>query len=319
MAAIRTAILKSPHIFSSLRQKPIMRLHFALLPAFCLILSGLYAQKDTLDLSSNVTSILINWSWQAQNGDTTMRDFCLLEFALPAEALTQAYGFRLADMKAKDDKGREYFSNAFAVTAGEQTFHRDYRLLAGQKGQGPAPHFRVRIENPKRDIEYFSLEGVLEAIDLSRDPNSVLEFSTMDWQPLYEALLPQGIQLVFAAESRGMIEQMANQGSMSPEGQESLNSFLETNSLMLRETLFPGFTNFLLLDADKRLLKVETIGADGIPIPYKDNRSYSGGVLQIEQQYEALLSGREKVRVIVATPETQLRIPVKVEKLLLPW
>jgi len=297
-----------------------MHIHFVPILAFCLALPGLmYAQKDTLDLSSNTTSILINWSWQAQGGDTTMRDFCILEFALPPEALTQAYGFRLADMKVRDDKGREYFSNAFAVTAGEQTFHRDYRLLAGQTGQGPAPHFRVRVENPKRDIEYFSLEGALEAVDLSRDPNSVLEFSTIDWQPLYEALLPQGIQLVFAAESRGMIEQMANQGSMSPEGQESLNNFLETNSLMLRETLYPESTNFLLLDAGKRLLKVETIGADGVPIPYKDSRSYSGGVLLIEQQYEVPLSGREKVRVIVATPETQLRIPVKVEKLLLPW
>ncbi|MCB0595033.1 MAG: hypothetical protein KDD28_13150 [Phaeodactylibacter sp.] len=278
-----------------------------------------FAQEDTLDLSATVTSITINWTWQTQNGDTTLRDFCLLEFALPAEALAGAYCFKLEGLQVRDNFGRTYQSNAFAVSAGEQSLQRDYRLLEQQDGKEAAPRFRVRIENPKKNIEYFTLEGRMDVVYLSGTSGTVQEYSTLDWQTLYESLLPHGVQLVFAAQSRSMMEQMANLGSMSAEGQERLNVFMETNSMYLQEPLFPENTNFLLDDPDKRVLKMETIGADGQPIPYQERRSYTGGVLYLQQQYEAPLNGRERVRVLVATDEARKSIPIKMERVRLPW
>lgn len=278
-----------------------------------------FAQEDTLDLSSNINSILINWSWQAQNGDTTTRDFCLMEFALPAEPLAGAYCFQLDGLQVTDDQGRAYSANAFPVSNSEQSLHRDYRLLEPKDGEEAAPRFRVKIENPKKEIKYFRLEARLDVVFPSRDPESVQEYSTLDWQSLYEGLLPYGIQLAFAAQSRSMMEQMANLGSMSPEGQESLNAFLEANSMYLQEPLFPENTNLLLEDPDKQVLKIETIGPDGQPVPYKDRRSYAGAVLHLQQQYAAPLSGRERVRVTLSTDKNKVGIPVRMARVVLPW
>ena len=289
-----------------------------LLLAF-LLTGSCFAQEDTLDLSSNINSILINWSWQTQNGDTTKRDFCLMEFALPAEALAGAYCFRLEGLRVLDDQGRSYSANAFAVSNSDQSLHRNYRLLEQEEGDEIAPRFRVKIENPKKEIEYFRLEAQLDVIFPSRDPESIQEYRTMDWQSLYEGLLPYGIQLAFAAQSRSMMEQMANLGSMSPEGQESLNAFLEAYSMYLQEPLFPEHTNLLLDDPNKQVLKIQTIGPDGLPVPYKDKRSYAGGVLNLQQQYAAPLSGRERVRVMLSTEKNQASIPIRMERVVLPW
>ena len=63
----------------------------------------------------------------------------------------------------------------------------------------------------------------------------------------------------------------------------------------------------------------ETTGADGQPIPYQERRSYTGGVLYMQQQYEAPLNGGERVRVLVATDEARKSIPIKMERVRLPW
>ena len=315
-------ILKSPRIFPSLSSKQIILMnpkHLLTLLLGVASTGACFAQEDTLDLSSNINSILINWSWQAQNGDTTTRDFCLMEFALPAEALAGAYCFRLEGLRVLDDQGRSYSANAFAVSNSDQSLHRDFRLLAQEEGGEAAPRFRVKIENPKKEIKFFRLEAWLDVVFPSRDPESIQEYSTMDWQSLYEGLLPYGIQLAFAAQSRSMMEQMANLGSMSPEGQERLNAFLEANSMYLQEPLFPEHTNLLLDDPDKRILKIETIGPDGQPLPYQERRSYAGGVLNLQQQYAAPLSGRERVRVTLSTDKNKVGIPVQMARVVLPW
>lgn len=289
-----------------------------LMLAACLC-SPAFGQDGTKALSPDITSITVNWTWQVQNGDTTTRDFCLLEFALPAETLADACCFKLEGVTVTDGQGRAYQSSAFVATAGEQSLHRDYRLVEQKQGDDPNLRFRVRIEDPKKDIEYFNLEGQLEVAVLSRDPSSIQEYNTLDWQSLYEALLPHDIRLVFAAQSRSMIEQMANLGSMSPEGQESLNNFLETYSMYLHEPLFPENTNLLLDDPNRQVLKIETLGPDGQPIPFKDRRMYAGGALHVEQQYEAPLSGREQVRITVATDKSRVNIPLRMERVVLPW
>lgn len=291
------------------------------LPLALVLAAGcsVFAQEEPRSIAPDVTSILINWSWQAENGDTTVRDFCMLEFALPAEALAGAYGFRLEGIEVKDNHGRIYNASSFPVSAGEQSLHRDYRLLRQEGDEEAAPRFRVRIEDAKRDVDYFTVAGRLDAVFPSRDPNSIQEFSTLDWQSLYEALLPYGVHLVFAAQGRSLMEQMANLGSMSPEGQESLNNFLEAYGMYLEEPLFPENTNLLLDDPDKQVLKVETIGPDGQPIPYKDRRAYSQGALHLQQLYDAPLGGQERVRVVVATEENQVSLPVRMERVVLPW
>ena len=277
------------------------------------------AQEEERAIVPDVTSITINWTWQVQDGDTTSRDFCMLEFALPAEALAGAYCFRMEGLTVIDNQGRPYQANAFAVTSGEQSLHRDYRLLEQQDGSAPDPRFRVRIEDPKKDIEYFQMEAWLDVIIPAQDPMSIQEFSTLDWQLLYEALLPYDIQLVFAAQSRSMIEQMANLGGMSPEAQENLNTFLENYSMYLQEPLYPENTNLLLNDPNNQILKIETLGPDGQPISFKDRRAYSSGTLHIEQQYNAPLLGQEKVRAVIATKGNKMSIPIRMERVLLPW
>lgn len=289
----------------------------------CLFLLLLYgkntAQEDTLDLSARLSSILFNASWQAQDGDTTARNFCLLEFSLPDELLADAYCFQLDGLRVADDKGRFYDANAFAVSPGEQTLHRDYRLIQRLDDGTAASGFRVKIDGVHRDVRYFTLEGHASLVFPERDATWAREFSTLDWQSLYESLLADGIQLVFAAQSRSLMEQMANLGSMSPEGQEDLNAFLESNSMYLQEPLFPENTNLLLDDPNKDVLKIEILGPDGQPVPHKSRRSYAGGALYFQQQYEAPLSGEERIRVMIATEKNLVKIPFRLEKIRLPW
>ncbi|MCO6478724.1 MAG: hypothetical protein J5I94_18970 [Phaeodactylibacter sp.] len=283
------------------------------------ICSPVFSQVDTTTITPEVTSITINWTWQAEDGDTISRDFCLLEFALPPEYFSNAYSLSLESFSVADDKGRAYQANAFAVTAGEQSLHRNYRLLDPQEGKDPLPRFRVRIESPNKDIEYFRMEGQLEVVRRAEGPGSVQEFSTLDWQSLYEALLPYDIQLVFAAQSRSLIEQMANLGDMSPEGQASLNEFLEAFSMYLHEPLYPENSNLLLDDPHKRVLKIEILGPEGQPILYQDRRTYAAGALLIEQQYQSPLSGQERVRVYLATDKNRVTMPIRMERVVLPW
>ena len=110
------------------------------------------AQEEERAIVPDVTSITINWTWQVQDGDTTSRDFCMLEFALPAEALAGAYCFRMEGLTVIDNQGRPYQANAFAVTSGEQSLHRDYRLLEQQDGSAPDPRFRSGSRTQRKTL-----------------------------------------------------------------------------------------------------------------------------------------------------------------------